>query len=402
MIFIYNVFIEILKIGITIAARFNVKAQLWIDGRKGIFNTIENGIETLNSKRYSTLHSKRFWIHVASLGEFEQGRPIIEALKKENPKHIIILTFFSPSGYEIRKNYPLADGIFYLPLDTAANAKRFLEIVKPDVAIFVKYEFWYHYLHQLKQNGTPTLLVSGIFREKQFAWWSPYSYFFVKMLSCFTHFFVQNTPSVSILKKQSFENVTQAGDTRIDRVVMIPKEGRTFPLVEKFVGTAPVLVCGSTWQTDEDRIIPLLNALDFKNWTYIFAPHDISKSNIERLKKSLPQQAVLYSHLEKNSVENVDILPKILIIDNVGMLSALYRYGRIAYIGGGFGTGIHNILEPIAFDLPVIFGTKYDKFEEANRLIETGGAFSIANYNQFRERLMWLNGATALIMTFLH
>jgi 3-deoxy-D-manno-octulosonic-acid transferase len=374
---------------------------LWLDGRKDIFNTIENKITDINLKNASPLPMlsgcaisiKRFWIHVASLGEFEQGKPIIEAIKNDNPQHQIILTFFSPSGFEIRKNYPLADGIFYLPLDTAHNATRFLDIVQPDIAIFVKYEFWYHYLHALKKRGIPTLLVSGIFREKQFAWWSPYSYFFKKMLSYFTHFLVQNTPSVLLLKKHGFENVTQAGDTRIDRVQHIPIEGKRFDLIEKFVENTPVLVCGSTWEADENVILPLMNDSNFQDWAYIFAPHDIAKNNIDRLVKSLPQQAVLYSDLEKSGLISVDIFPKILIIDNVGMLSALYRYGRIAYIGGGFGSGIHNILEPIAFDLPVIFGTKYSKFEEANRLIETDGAFSVANYNQFRACMLSLQNS---------
>jgi 3-deoxy-D-manno-octulosonic-acid transferase len=393
MIFIYNILIFLVKIGLPIAARFNPKARLWLDGRKDIFKNIENKIEDIHLKNENPSHPlsiKRFWIHVASLGEFEQGRPIIEAIKNENPQHQIILTFFSPSGYELRKNYPLADGVFYLPIDTAHNAQRFLDIVQPDIAIFVKYEFWYHYLHTLKKRAIPTLLVSGIFREKQFAWWSPYSYFFKKMLTCFTHLFVQNTPSVFLLKKHGFENVTLAGDTRIDRVRHIPTEGKRFDLIEKFVGNAPVLVCGSTWEADENVILPLLNDAEFQRWAYIFAPHDIAKSNLDRLVKSLPSHAVLYSDIEKNSFKNSNINPKILIIDNVGMLSALYRYGRIAYIGGGFGKGIHNTLEPIAFGLPVLFGTKYSKFEEANRLIETGGAFSISNYEQFKARLLWL------------
>ncbi len=394
MIFIYNILIFIVKIGLPIAAHINPKARLWLDGRKDILKKIDNKIADINLKNASPLPIKRFWIHVASLGEFEQGRPLIEAIKNENPQHQIILTFFSPSGYEIRKNYPLADGIFYLPLDTADIATRFLDIIKPDIAIFVKYEFWYHYLRILKQKGIPTLLVSGIFRAKQFAWWSPYSYFFKKMLTCFTHFFVQNTPSVLTLKKHRFENVTQAGDTRIDRVRNIPNEGKRFDVIEKFVENAPVFVCGSTWEADENVILPLLQDAEFQDWAYIFAPHDISKSNIERLVKSLPQQAILYSDFEKNGAKIPNIFPKILIIDNVGMLSALYRYGRIAYIGGGFGKGIHNTLEPIAFDLPVLFGTKYAKFEEANHLIETGGAFSIANYHQFRACMVALNEAS--------
>ncbi len=400
MIFFYNIALSVFHFSIKIAALFNPKAKLWIEGRNHIFNKIETALNAsieVPSEKPKPQKSKRLWIHVSSLGEFEQGRPLIEQLKQritdkeqgtEN-NFEIILTFFSPSGYEIRKNYPLADHIFYLPLDTAENAQRFLDLVKPDIAIFIKYEFWFHYLNALKTRNIPTLLVSGIFREKQFSKWNPYSYFLKKMLACFTHFFVQTPPSLFLLKKHGFNNVTLAGDTRIDRVATLPKEALSFPLIEKFVGHAPVFIGGSTWQPDEAVILPLLQDERFKNWTFIFAPHDISESHIKRLERSLPIPSVRYSALKVPEILNP--MPKILIIDNVGMLSALYRYGTVAYIGGGFGKGIHNTLEPIAFGLPVLFGPKFQKFEEAIRLIETGGGFSISNSAELLDKMLFLS-----------
>ena len=396
MVVFYNIFIALFHFSIIIAAKFNPKAKQWLDGRTDIFTKIKAEIspETQNSKPKT-----RIWLHVASLGEFEQGRPLIEELKNiqatgDRQQFEIILTFFSPSGYEIRKNYPLADHIFYLPLDTATNAKQFLNIIKPDIAIFIKYEFWFHYLNELKQRQIPTLLVSGIFREKQFSLFQPYSYLLKKMLPCFTHFFVQNTPSVILLKKHGFQNVTLAGDTRIDRVAKIPHEGKTFPLIEQFVGDSPIFIGGSTWEADEKVILPLLHDENFKEWKFLFAPHDISIHNIERLEKSLNAPSMRYSSLEERGLPQPSTLnpqPSILIIDNVGMLSALYRYGRVAYIGGGFGKGIHNTLEPIAFGLPVIFGPKYEKFEEAHALIASGGAFCVSNALNLIDEMLFLS-----------
>lgn len=396
MIFLYNIALLLFHFSIKIAALFNPKAKQWVEGRNDIFSKIQTALSTKSEIR-NPKSPKRLWMHVASLGEFEQGRPIIEQLKQRTTdkgqgtidRIEIILTFFSPSGYEIRKDYPLADHVFYLPLDTAANAQRFLDVVKPDMVIFIKYEFWYHYLNTLKQRNIPTLLVSGIFREKQFSKLNPYSYFLKKMLACFTHFFVQTPPSVYLLKKHDFNNVTLAGDTRIDRVAMLPEEARTFPLIEKFVGDAPVFIGGSTWQPDEAVISPLLQDERFKKWKFIFVPHDISETHIKRLERSLPLPSIRYSALIMPEIRNPT--PTILIIDNVGMLSALYRYGTVAYIGGGFGKGIHNTLEPIAFGLPVLFGPKFQKFEEAIRLIETGGGFSVANPKELLDKMFFLS-----------
>ena len=419
MIFLYNIGIFLYKIGIYITSLFNTKARQWAEGRRNIFTKIEQAITTYPSPITHDLspithHPSpiTIWMHVASLGEFEQGRPLIEALKKKTTpiqgipvgQYKIILTFFSPSGYEVRKDYPLADHVFYLPMDSKKNAMRFLDLIQPDLVIFVKYEFWFHYLNELKKRKIHAILISGIFNKKQFFVLNFYALILKKMLRCFTHIFVQNTPSVYELKKQGLEQVTYAGDTRIDRVMSIAAEAKSFPLIEQFVGSSPTLVCGSTWQPDEEIITQLLQNQFFTHYKFIFAPHDVSAKNIERLEKMLPESSLRYSkrlfllntegEYENQTVhnfkENISDC-RILIIDNIGMLSSIYRYGKVAYIGGGFGKGIHNTLEPIAFGLPVIFGKKYKKFEEANQLIATGGAFSITNYAGFENKMLFLN-----------
>jgi 3-deoxy-D-manno-octulosonic-acid transferase len=388
MILLYNISLFVYKTLIQIAALLgNEKAKLWVNGRKGIFNTIKNSLATDPEGESVTTQNpklKTLWIHVASLGEFEQGRPIIEQLKKGPPQYKIILTFFSPSGYEIRKNYAFADHVFYLPLDSAQNARQFLDIIKPDLAIFVKYEFWYHYLSELHRRNVPTLLVSAIFREKQFSAFNPYTRILIRVLKTFRHIFVQDTPSVFLLKKQGLTAVTCAGDTRIDRVLAIATEAKPLPIIAQFVGKAPVFIGGSTWQPDEVLIASLFSATAFKDWRFIIAPHDVSPKNIDRLEKALPEKAVRYSGISQSSIV-INQSPRILIIDNVGMLSTIYSYGRLAYIGGGFGSGIHNTLEPIAFGLPVVFGLKYKKFAEAVNLVETGGGFAIADANAFKK-----------------
>jgi 3-deoxy-D-manno-octulosonic-acid transferase len=383
----YNLLIHIYVLLIRILAFFkHEKAKLWYDGRKDIFTKLEDAFKNKDRE-------KRIWMHVASLGEFEQGRPLIELLKKETPQYKIVLTFFSPSGYELRKNYAFADYIFYLPADTHANALHFIEIVKPELVIFVKYEFWFNYLHILKKQNITTLLISAIFREKQFQTFNPYAYFLKKMLQCFNFIFVQNTPSVLLLKKHGFSNVENVGDTRIDRVLAIKNEAPKYPIIEQFIATNQTVICGSTWQPDENIIIEFLKSNLSSNWKFIIAPHDISKGNVERLMKDLPNEYVLYSDLKNHPItqsSNHFFNKRILIIDNIGMLSSLYQYGTIAYIGGGFGSGIHNTLEPIAFGLPVIFGPKFQKFEEAIQLISTGGGFSISNYADFEKTMLFL------------
>lgn len=389
MIFLYDCTLFIYQSFIRLAALCgNEKARLWRDGRTAIFDKIEAELSKNQDKTRKTI-----WFHVSSLGEFEQGRPIIEALKQadsplqtSNVKCQIILTFFSPSGYEIRKNYPFADHIFYLPLDTHKNAQRFLDLIKPDLAVFVKYEFWFHYLTQLHERHVPILLVSAIFRAKQFSSFNPYAPLLIRILKNFTKIFLQDTPSVLLLKKHDLNNTVLSGDTRVDRVSAIAAEGKRLPIVEQFVGNAPVFVGGSTWEADEKQILPIFNNPNFNNWRFIFAPHDVSLANIERLTRLLPEKSIRFSEMLKNNREKGADTEgscfqknncRILIIDNIGMLSTLYRYGKIAYIGGGFGSGIHNTLEPIAHGLPVLFGPKYEKFTEAVKLVETGGGFVV-------------------------
>lgn len=392
MIFLYDCALSVYAAFIHLAAFVgNEKAQLWVNGRKGIFAKIEAKLGKNSNETHKTI-----WFHVSSLGEFEQGRPIIEALASIAEPPRIVLTFFSPSGYEIRKNYPFADHVFYLPMDSSRNAARFWALIQPDVAVFVKYEFWFHYLTQLHAHDTPTLLVSAIFREKQFARFNPYAPLLTRILGNFTKIFVQDGPSVFLLKMQGLTNIVASGDTRVDRVAAIAEEGKSLERIEKFVQNAPVFIGGSTWEADEKRILPIFNNPKFNDWRFIFAPHDISSSNINRLEQILPEKSVRYSHFLKNNAKNAsntegpifdDNTPRILIIDNVGMLSTLYKYGRIAYIGGGFGKGIHNTLEPIAHGLPVLFGPKYEKFTEATRLVATGGGFVIDD-NQSVETVM--------------
>ncbi len=381
MILIYDCALFFYTIIIRLGAFFGKeKALLWLNGRKDIFSKIEVDLRKNQGKTLENSDKtlKTIWFHVSSLGEFEQGRPIIEALKNQKLPVKIVLTFFSPSGYEMRKNYPLADHVFYLPIDNNRNATRFLDLIQPDLTVFVKYEFWFHYLTQLQKRHIPILLVSAIFRKKQFSKFNPYAPLLLRILKNFTKIFLQDTPSVFLLKKQGLDNMTVSGDTRVDRVAAIAAENKHLPTVEQFAGNVPVFVGGSTWEADEKAILPIFKNPKFKDWRFIFAPHDVSLKNIERLECLLPEKSVRYSEITEGSYFSKKSDIRILIIDNVGMLSTLYRCGKIAYIGGGFGSGIHNTLEPIAHGLPVLFGPKYEKFTEAVRLAEAGGGFVVS------------------------
>jgi len=318
-------------------------------------------------------------VHCASLGEFEQGRPVIERLKKEFATVKILLTFFSPSGYEIKKGYDRADYICYLPADSLANALTFIGLFKPVLSIFVKYEFWYHYLHILQKRNIPTLLLSAVFRENQlfFKW---YGGLFKSLLFKFYHIFVQNQTSIKLLQSIGLKDVTLSGDTRVDRVVQMSQEAQTSPSVSAFVEDKNVLIIGSSWQADEAILSPFINQYLPADWKVILAPHDISENHLRQIEKKLSTSTVRYSKTSERNIFDA----KVLLIDNIGMLAALYQYGKIAYIGGGFGAGIHNILEPIAFGLPVLFGPRFQKFEEAIQLTRQGGAFVIYNSVDFR------------------
>jgi len=377
IILVYTLIIYFYQLGIRIASLFSEKAKLWVKGRASIFEHIEKTIPK---------NTHPIWIHCASLGEFEQGRPLIEAIKSTS-NIPILLTFFSPSGFEIRKNYKGADYIFYLPADTPSNVQQFLQILQPRLAIFVKYEFWYNYLSALQNKAIPTILIAGLFRKDQL-FFKSYGSYFLKILQGFDHIFVQNQVSDQLLKQYNVQNSTIAGDPRADRVLKIAQSAEKLPLVEKFVENYPILVAGSTWQADEDLLIPFINKDLPNNWKVIIAPHEIKENGISQLEKGLNLPSIRYSQINNSNSSFSE--KRVLIIDNIGMLSKIYQYGKIAYIGGGFGAGIHNTLEPAAFGLPIIFGEKYQKFEEAVYLVENKGAFSINNQNELNHTFQTL------------
>jgi 3-deoxy-D-manno-octulosonic-acid transferase len=365
-IFFYSLFIHIFS-------AFNEKARLFVRGRKNWEKILGQKIDP---------KAKYIWFHCASLGEFEQGRPVIEDLKNRLPEYKILLTFFSPSGYEIRKNYPLADVVAYLPMDTKQNAKAFLNIVQPEKVFFVKYEFWYFYFSELSKRKIPLYIISAIFREnQQFFKNTPWGKWYLKMLSQVEHLFVQNEKSGELLKTIGLSNFTVSGDTRFDRVAAIAKVSKEIPIVEKFMGNSLLLIAGSTWKPDEELLATFINQSN--NIKFIIAPHEVSAVNINRIHQLLKKPAISFSKVTEAEIDRFQVL----IIDSVGLLSSLYRYGNIAYIGGGFGVGIHNILEAATFGLPVIFGPNYKKFKEAVDLTFEGGAISISNFDELLQAL---------------
>lgn len=361
---------------IRIASLFNPKAKLWYQGRK---NWAPRLSAALNAKR--SPGQTLIWIHSASLGEFEQGRPLMEALKKEQPQIFILLTFFSPSGYEIRKNYAQADLVCYLPPDLPGNAGQFLDIVQPQLAIFIKYEFWYNFLKTLQQRQIPVWLIAVLFRPQQpfFQFWGGW---YLNILKGFDHFFVQNQSSADLLNHYQIKQYTVAGDPRIDRVLEIAAEAKTFPLVETFAQENSILMAGSTWAPDEVLLAALWQNRELcQGWKLIIAPHEIGAAHLQQVEQTFVGSCVRYSQFDPTKHADHSVL----IIDNIGMLSALYRYAALAYIGGGFGAGIHNTLEPMAFGLPVIFGPKYQKFEEAVVNVREAGAFVVQQAQDLQE-----------------
>lgn len=355
-----------------IAGCFSKKIRLGSRGRKDIFAKMSSEI---------SLGDRIVWFHVASLGEFEQGRPVMELMRERHPELKILITFFSPSGYEIRKNYDGADYIFYLPSDTKSHVARFMSIVRPEAAIFIKYEFWLNYLDALKQAGVPTLLVSSIFRKEQI-FFKPHGGIFREALDAFTHIFTQNNDSVELLRSIGYDRTTAVGDTRFDRVNAIVSAARSLPIVERFVGYSDAdyqgaIIAGSTWPQDEKLLVELINANPESK--FIIAPHEIEPARIESLRTQISASSLRYTQLsETDEVAGAQVL----FVDTIGILSSVYRYGRAAYIGGGFGVGIHNTLEAATFALPLCFGPNYRRFQEACQLIERGGAVSIENYEQ--------------------
>ncbi len=373
MNFLYSIAIHFYAVAIKVAALFNEKAKLFVAGRK-------NWEQNLKSKIDSK--AKYIWVHCASLGEFEQGRPLIEAIKEQFPAYKIVLTFFSPSGYEIRKNYALADVVAYLPLDTKRNARTFISIVNTEKVFFVKYEYWNNYITELHNRKIPLYLVSAIFRKEQpFFSKTPWGKWFLRMLFKVEHLFVQTKVSGELLESVGIKNYTVSGDTRFDRVAAIAAAAKDIPPVEKFKGSSLLVVAGSTWKPDEDLLAAFIN--QSSGVKFIIAPHEVSAANVSRIKQSVTKPVIEYSKVQESEITSFDVI----IIDSIGLLSSLYRYGNIAYIGGGFGVGIHNILEAATFGLPVIFGPNYQKFREAVELATEGGAFPIASESELFRKL---------------
>ena len=371
----YNAFISLYYAGVFIASRFNKKVRTMWDGEQQTFSILERKLE--KGARY-------LWFHAASLGEFEQGRPLMERIREEHPEYKIVLTFFSPSGYEVRKNYEGADIICYLPLDTLRNARRFVEMVRPEKAFFIKYEFWNNYLATLKNAGIPVYSVSSIFREGQ-AFFRSGASRYARVLTNFAHFFVQNEESKNLLSGIGINCVDVVGDTRFDRVLQIKAAAKHLPIVEAFVGQngsesscKKVFVAGSSWQPDEEIFIPFFN--EHNDWKLIIAPHVIGEDHLKQIIKSLEgRKVVRYTQATEENVRDADVL----IIDCFGLLSSIYHYGEVSYIGGGFGVGIHNTLEAAVWNIPVIFGPNNKKFREAQGLLQSKGGYEITNASDF-------------------
>jgi 3-deoxy-D-manno-octulosonic-acid transferase len=413
MSFLYNVFIFFYRFMAFIGSAVNPKVKAWVEGRRGLLERIREAMEKDPGGR----ERKLVWFHCASLGEFEQGRPLMERFRKEFPNYRICLTFFSPSGYEVRKKWEGADYVFYLPADTRANAREFLDLVGPDLVFFIKYEYWFNFLREISSRKIPHYVASAIFRPDQhfFRW---YGSWFRRQLRKIDGFFVQDPGSGQLLQHAGITQVVVTGDTRFDRVFAIAGEEKPLPLIDKFAGQWKVIVAGSTWKEDEALLMSLINGDNFK-MKFIIAPHETDPARIESLTRQFNKPFVKYSKAEGKELEEA----RILVIDSVGLLAYLYRYARIAYVGGGFGVGIHNILEAAAFGVPVIFGPGYRHFREAVDLVSEGGAFAFETENEFqnlvetlfideelyrhsseicREYVRANQGATGRIISFIH
>ena len=368
----YELFIILYNIGVWVASFFSKKVRAMWKGEHRTFRVLREKIDP---------NAMYIWFHAASLGEFEQGRPIMEAIRREHPGYKILLTFFSPSGYEVRKNYDGADVVVYLPIDTKRNARRFLRLTNPVMAFFIKYEFWSNYLHMLKERHVPTFSVSSIFRPNQI-FFRAYGKGYGKVLDCFTHFFVQNEESRDLLKSIGIDCVSVTGDTRFDRVLQIRDAGKSLPIVENFVGgTAEdrphVFIAGSSWPPDEDIFIRFFN--EHPEWKLIIAPHVIGNDHLQQIMSKLNRKTVRYTEATPETAAEAQCM----IIDCFGLLSSIYHYGEVAYVGGGFGVGIHNVLEAAVWNVPVFFGPNNKRFQEAQQLLASGGAVEITDYNSF-------------------
>lgn len=380
---LYNIAIFLYTLSIKISASWNSKAHKWVDGRKEVFSEIKSKVKQ---------GEKIIWFHCSSLGEFEQARPVMEEFRKQNPEYKLLLTFFSPSGYEVRKDFSGADYVFYLPADTVANAKQFIQLINPALAVFAKYDFWFNYLKELERAEIPVAVFSAVFRKEQY-FFKDYGFWFRNILATINTFFVQDENSRKLLKKIGIGNVVVCGDTRYDRVLQNAENAEHFPLLEKFRDENKImLVAGSTWLEDERLIFQLLRkrkdtlSVRKSEVKLIIAPHETGEKRISKLIEVLEEvelSFVLFSEANEDNISNAEVL----VIDSVGFLAQLYQYGDVAYIGGGFGNGIHNILEPAAFSLPVIFGPNYHKFKEATEMINLSMAFSIEKFSSLNSKI---------------
>lgn len=371
MLFLYNLVISIAGFFLKIIALFSPKIKLFVEGRKNVFTILEEKIKPTD---------KTIWFHSASLGEYEQGLPVIEKIKEKYPSHKIIVTFFSPSGYEVRKNNTVADITIYLPLDTKKNAKCFLKLVHPEMVFFIKYEFWLNYLKELKTNKIPVYLISGIFRDNQmfFKW---YGGFYRKALDTFTYFFVQNESSKEKIEAIGFHNVIVSGDTRFDRVNAILERDNSLDFIQTFKNNQTTIIIGSSWPKDESLLINYINQAS-ENIKFIIAPHNIKADQISNLKSQITKSTLLFSEKENKNPADYNVF----IIDTVGILTKIYSYGTIAYVGGGFGNpGIHNILEPAVFGIPIVIGPNYSNFAEATELVNLGGCMVISGLEELKQ-----------------
>jgi 3-deoxy-D-manno-octulosonic-acid transferase len=371
MLFFYTIIVQIAGFLLKIIAVFSPKIKLFVDGRKNVFEILQDKINP---------NDKTIWFHAASLGEYEQGLPVIEEIKKKNPSHKIVITFFSPSGYEVRKNNSVADVTVYLPLDTKKNAKDFLDLVHPEMVFFIKYEYWPNYLNELQKLKTPTYLISGVFRKNQmfFKW---YGSFYRKALNSFTYFFVQNETSKKLLLKLGKTNVSVSGDTRFDRVATILEKDNTLDFISEFKNKTLTVVVGSSWPKDETLLVDFINSTSEKV-KFIIAPHNIKEDQIQALKNSISKKVILFSELPTKNLADFDVF----IIDTIGILTKIYSYADIAYVGGGFGNpGVHNILEPATFGIPIVIGPNYDHFAEATALVNMGGCKAISNKTELND-----------------
>ncbi|MDP2087971.1 MAG: glycosyltransferase N-terminal domain-containing protein [Flavobacteriaceae bacterium] len=379
MSILYNLFINCVSVLLKLIAPFHPKLKLSVNGHRQTSTILKEKIKP---------QDRVIWFHCASLGEFEQGRPVIEKAKQLYPAHKIVISFFSPSGYEIRKNYELADAVVYLPFDTNKKVQEFIELMHPEIAVFVKYEFWPNLLNQLNKKNIPTILISGIFRKNQL-FFKIYGSWMRNKLCLFSHFFVQDKNSKELLNSIGFDKVTLSGDTRFDRVFEIVNQNNTLDFLENFKDHKYTLVAGSTWPDDEKLLVDYINNQSTLDEKFIIAPHHINATAIQKLQKDILTKSVLFSNYQQNELKNAQVF----IVDTIGILTKVYSYADVAYVGGGFTNGIHNILEPATFGVPIVIGPKHQKFKEAIDLLNLNGCLAVCNKNEFDKTFLELRNS---------